>query len=147
MKISTLILATIVGAAALAVSLIATEKKSAIEIRKITPADDEILEEWLRVTKEPDVLGVDASKGKHPRWRWQVFINAAEFVRKDPLAARLDRNITAALKGVAGVTAVAREDTEVWVLQGEANGEDLVRACAVALDQLAPEIRRYMADL
>jgi hypothetical protein len=36
------------------------------------------------------------------------------------------------------------EDREVWKLQGEPTGEELVRACALALDRLAPELRKQL---
>lgn len=147
MKTILWMLFVVVIVAALAMPLVAKSKEPAIEIRKLTPADDEVLEEWERVTAEPDVLGINAARLKRAKWNWQIFINAAEFVRRDPLASRMDADITAALKQVKGVTAVAREDTEVWVVQADASGEDLVRACAKALDKLAPEIRKHLETL
>jgi len=125
----------------LVVPLVAKSKASAIEVRQITPADSEVLEEWVRVTTEEDVLGVDATRSEG-KWAWTVFICAAEFVREDPLASRLVADITAALKKVKGVTAVVREDTEVWLVQGHPTGTDLVRACSHALDRLAPDLRK-----
>jgi hypothetical protein len=137
----------LVVAIAIAVPLLAKDKPAAVEVRKITPEDSEVAEEWERVTAEPDVLGVNAARLTRAKWNWQIFINAAEFVRRDPLASRLDADITLALKKVKGVSAVAREDTEIWLVQGEAGGEDLVRACSQALDKMAPDIRKYIEDL
>lgn len=146
MKTVIWIAVVLVIAAALAVPLLAKDKTSALEVRKITPEDSEVAEEWERVTSEPDVLGVNAARLKRAKWNWQIFINAAEFVRRDPLASRLDADITVALKKVKGVSAVAREDTEIWLVQGEAGGEDLIRASARALDALAPEIRKQLEN-
>ena len=128
-------------------SLLGQEKKPAIEIRKIVPADSAIHEEWERVTAEVEILGVDAARVEQAGWNWQVFIYVAEFVRKDPLASRLQDRITSALKRVKGVKAVAREDTEVWLVRGQASGEELVRSCSIELDQLAPDLRKYLETL
>jgi hypothetical protein len=123
----------------------ADEKGNAhIEVKKVKPADDEILEEWERVTDEPDVLGVEVARTKQARWTWQVFIHAAEFVRGGTAEARLEKAVTAALRGVPGVKAVIREDREVWRLEGTPKGEEVVRACATAIDALAPEIRKHL---
>jgi hypothetical protein len=83
MKITSWIVLIIVGAVLLAVSLRGKEKKPTIEVRKIIPEDNTVLEEWQRVTNEPDILGVEAAKMNGSKWKWQVFINAAEFVRKE----------------------------------------------------------------
>ncbi len=147
MKAVLWIAVVLVVAAAIAVPLLAKEKTPPVEVRKITPEDNEVAEEWERVTSEPDVHGVSAGRLKRTKWNWQIFINSAEFVRGDPLASRLDADVTAALKKVKGVSAVVREDTEVWLLQGDASGEEIVRACAKALDTLAPEIRKHLEHL
>lgn len=136
----------LIVAAVIAVPLLAKDKTSGVEVRKITPEDSEIAEEWERVTNETDVLGVNAARLKGGKWNWQIFINAAEFVRRDPLYSRLDTDITAALKKVKGVIAVAHDDREVWLVQAEASGEDLVRACSEALDKLAPDIRKQIEN-
>jgi hypothetical protein len=123
------------------------EKPTTLEIRKIAPLDSSIAEEWERVTTEEEVLGIGAARRKNSEWNWQIFVSAAEFVRKDPLASRLDTAITSALKKLKGVKAVVREDTEVWLVKGEVGGEELVRAGSTALDALAPELRKYLAEL
>jgi hypothetical protein len=124
----------------------AREKKP-VEVRKITTRENEATEAWEHVTDEPDIFGVSAAKRDRPIWQWQVGVAVAEFVRQEPLEGRLDRAITTALGKVKGATAVAREDREVWVVQGKVSGDDLVRACAAALDQLEPEIRQHLSDL
>ena len=128
-------------------SLFGEEKKLTIEIKKVTPEDSDILEEWVRVTSEEDLLGVDAARLKQAKWNWQVSISVAEFVRKEPLASALEDKITSALKGVKGVKMVAREDREVWLVQGEVGGEELVWNCSIALEKMAPELRKYMKSL
>ena len=129
---------------ALSIRLSGESNKSAIEVRRITPADSEISEEWVRVTTEEDILGIDATRSKRGLWKWNISIYAAEFVREDALANRLDKAVTSAIRSVLGVKLVAHEDREVWILQGDPKGDDLVRACAVAIDQLAPEIRKQI---
>jgi hypothetical protein len=123
------------------------QSKKPIEVRKITPEDSSIVEEWERVTSDRDVLGVSAARSKRAKWNWQVTVNAAEFARKAPLEARLHEGILSALKKVKGVKAVVHEDREVWALEGEASGEELVRACAVVVDELADDLRKHLKSL
>lgn len=87
-----------------------------------------------RVTSEEGLLGVEVSRLEAAEPIWQIFIRAAEFVRKDPLESRLENAITIALKKVKGVKTVARQDRDVWLVHGNARGEDLVTGCSIALD-------------
>lgn len=146
MKTTYWIVVIAVSIAVLTTVLLAQRKKS-IEVRKITPEDSTVLEEWERVTNDPDVLGVSAVRSKRAKWNWQVTVSAAEFARKAPLEARLQEGILSALKKVKGVKAVAHEDTEVWVVDGEASGEDLVRAGAAVVDELAGDLRKHLQSL
>jgi hypothetical protein len=116
-------------------------EKKPIKVRKLTP------EEWERVTDEPDLFGVNAARMDHPTCHWQVGVAIAEFVRKEPLEGLLDQAITTALGKVQGARDVAREDREAWVVQGQVSGEALVRACAIALDQLEADLRQHMDNL
>ncbi len=112
--------------------------------------DDEVdgEEEWVRETDDDDVLGVDAVKLEDAdEWPWQVIIAVAEFVREDPLEDELRREMAAALRAVPGVTDVAEEDREVWIVNGQPSGEDLVRAAARVVDRLAPRTRAHVHGL
>ena len=112
--------------------------------------DDEVdgEEEWVRETDDEDVRGVDAVKLEDGvDWPWQVIIAVAEFVREDPLEAELRREMDAALRAVPGVTDVAEEDREVWIVNGQPSGEALVRAAAGVVDRLAPRARAYIDGL
>ena len=138
---------TILAAALILVfssALLGQEKKTAIEVRKVASKDISAAEEWERVTTEVDVLGVSAVRGKQPNGSWRITVNAAEFVRKDPLESRLQNAIESALKKVNGVKRVAHEDREVWLVQGEASGDELVRSCSAAVNGLAEEIRKLL---
>jgi len=134
MKTTYWIVIIVVVLAVLATALFGKEKKPSIEVRKITPEDS-------------GVLGVSAARLKRAKWNWQISISAAEFVRKDPLASRLQNAVMSALKKVKGVKSVVREDTEVWLVEGEASGEELVRACSGAVDELDADIRSYLKSL
>lgn len=138
------IVLVVVVASLLVLPLFGKNKPSTVEVRQITPEDSSVLEEWIRVTNDEDILGVSAVRLDRAKWNWQLSVAAAEFVRREPLASRLDRDLTAALKKVKGVTGVAREDTEVWLVHGNPKGDDLVRACAQVLELLAPEIRQQL---
>jgi hypothetical protein len=115
-----------------------------IEVTKVDPPDDdELLEQWSRgdVGDRNDVealLPLD-----HP---WQIVVGLAEFVREDPLETQMSDAVYAALTGVAGVTRVAREDTEVWLAWGTPSGADLVRAVARVVDELLPAVEEDRAQ-
>jgi hypothetical protein len=110
--------------------------------------DEEILEEWSRVTDESDLFGVYAvrSEAEGP-WQWQVIVAAMEFVREEPLESQLRTAITAALKTVSGVTQAQEEDREVWIVDGSPLGPSLVEAVANAIDGLAAELTEFMNEL
>jgi hypothetical protein len=112
------------------------------EIRQIPTAelDGEADEAWERLTDDSDFLGVEATKlAGMPRWH--VFVAVAEFLGEDPLESELRRRMAAALGGVAGAGHVAEEDREVWIVTGSPSGEDLIRAAAEVVDDLAARAR------
>jgi hypothetical protein len=105
-------------------------------------------EAWVRETDDPDVLGVEAVRLQDTdEWSWQVTVSVAEFIRDDPLEAELRREIVAALRSVPGVTDVAEEDREVWIVDGNPPGEALVRASAQVVDRLATLARKHIDTL
>ncbi len=119
-----------------------------IDVRQEPPADEEIAEEWSRHTSEPDVCWVGASRWVDGGdWPWQVHVAAAEFVRDGPLSAAMDAGVYEALVAVDGVTDVAREDTEVWIVAGDPAGADLVRVVASFIDTIRDDIREHIRRL
>lgn len=107
--------------------------------------DEELDEEWIRETDEPGVRNVGANK--FPDYGWQVSIWAAEFVREDPLESTMRERLAARLVTVPGVTNVWEEDREIWHVDGSPNGEDLTRAAAEVIDDLADQIRSHIGGL
>ena len=91
---------------------------SDVQVEKIMSVDQEILEEWGRVTSEPDLLGVGAVRIPSDDWPWQVHVSVMEFIRAEPLESELAVAISAALAAVPGVTKAAREDREQWAIKG-----------------------------
>ena len=118
-----------------------------IRIERIKPRDEELLEEWVRITGEKDILGVCAARMSQSDWPWQVSIYVAEFIRSEPLQSELFDAITSALSGVPGVARAVQEDREVWAVQGNVAGDALVRACSLALNRLAQPLRDAYAAL
>lgn len=108
---------------------------SEIKIQQVEPEDDEIREEWIRVT-ESDVLSVDATLTSGD-WPWQVAIPAMEFIRVEPLESELVAAVSAALAAVPGVTGAHHEDREVWIVTGDSDGPSLVLAAGAVLDRFA----------
>lgn len=101
--------------------------------------DEELAEEWIRETDEPEVRNVGAIKWLEGEW--QVSIWAAEFVREEPLKSQMGLMLTEALQAVPGVTSVWQEDREVWHIGGTPTGSELTRAAAAVIDSLAEDIR------
>lgn len=102
-------------------------------------------EGWLRLTNEPQIGCVEAIRHKlKGPWQWSVTVSVMELVREDPLEADIRKAIAAELRGVSGVTDVAEQDREIWVVDGSPSGEDLVRATARAVDGLADRARDHL---
>ncbi len=99
--------------------------------------------EWVSKTNEPDILGVGASRERGDRY-WAVSVNVAEFIREDPLESEFRKLVSSALSRVKGVVSVEEEDREVWLVKGDANGSELVRATVKALQTISPKLRAYM---
>jgi hypothetical protein len=105
------------------------------------------LQEWVRETDD-DVRGVGAlQREARGRWTWQVFVSVAEFLREEPLEGEMRAAVDHAIRSVAGVTEVAEEDREVWILSGEPSGEELVRSVGEAVDRLASRARVHIEEL
>lgn len=103
--------------------------------------------EWVRETDD-DVRGVGALQlADEGRWTWQIFVSMAEFVREEPLETEMRAAVDQAIRAVAGVTEVAEEDREVWILSGDPMGEELVRSVGAAVDRLAPRARLHIEEL
>jgi hypothetical protein len=111
------------------------------DVRQIEPDDDEIAEEWLRETDEPEVRGVGAHYADDGGG-WIVDVWAQEFYRQDPLGVELRQRIQASLRAVDGVTDVYEHDNESWGVAGTPSGEALTRAAATVVDELADRMRQ-----
>ena len=110
---------------------------SEIVAKQIAPQDEEILEEWIRVTDDKHILGVGVTRMLGDEWPWQVGVYVAEYIREDPLQSELHDSITGALSALPGVVQAVHEDREHWAVQGDVNGEELIGACAAVLDRFA----------
>jgi hypothetical protein len=116
-------------------------------IRRVPDDQLDGLEGWERLTSEPEVRGVGATRLDDPEWPWTVDVWAMEFVREEPLEGQLRDRIATALTAVAAVTAVAEEDREVWIVAGSPGGDELVRAVAKVVDEFAERIRAHIESL
>jgi hypothetical protein len=118
------------------------ESVTTFPIRQNKPLDATIDEEWQREIAEPrmrDIHGVSATKVGRQKWPWNVTVAITEFVRDTPLEVTLRKRIMSALRTVPGVTDVAEDDRERWVVRGNPSGKALVEAVAVVVDELAPQ--------
>lgn len=115
---------------------------STIKVKQLEPEDDEITEEWTRVTDTPHLLGTGAHKWEGDGdWPWTVTVRVAEYYRSEPLESELNAAIGEALESVEGVEKAAHEDRGRWVIQGEPDGKALVIAVAKVLDQFVDRTR------
>jgi hypothetical protein len=71
-------------------------------------------------------------------------VAAAEFIRNEPLESTFRARLDEELRAVAGVTGVAEEDREVWIVAGDPTGAALTRAAALVVDELASRIREEL---
>ncbi len=116
--------------------------------QRVEPLDSGVAEAWTRLTEEQHVRGVSATRLKNSgEWAWQLEVWAMEFVREQPLETELRAAIESALAAVSGVRAVESEDREVWVVDGDLDGEALVGAVAGAVDGFSDRIRAHIAAL
>jgi hypothetical protein len=63
------------------------------------------------------------------------------------LEGELRAMVDQAIRSVPGVTEVAEEDREIWILSGDPSGEALVRSVGEAVDRLAPRARAHLDQL
>ncbi len=118
------------------------------EIRRVPNdhVDEEFEQAWIRRTDEPDLRSVSAQefsiRHNSPNGGWQVTVAAMEFVRGSETEADLRRGIISALRAIPEVTNVYEEDREVWGVDGNPSGDELVAAAADVVDQFADRIRR-----
>lgn len=104
-------------------------------------------EGWSRVVDEEDedILGVGVSRLRGDTWHWEIGVNAAEFVREEPFESTFRDAIESALRRVRGITDVVEEDREIWLAAGkDADGEQILRSVARALDAMADDIESAM---
>lgn len=104
------------------------------DVEQITPADDELEQEWVR-RSDDEFRFVGAHKPYD--YMWQVTLAIAEFLREEPLESEMRREMDRVLRAVPAVTDVTEGDREVWDVAGSPTGEDLVRAAASVVDDIA----------
>ncbi|HEY3907702.1 MAG TPA: hypothetical protein VGM14_27620 [Streptosporangiaceae bacterium] len=113
------------------------------EIRLVPPDESDVDELWQRLTDEPDIRGIEAWADREFEG-WCVEVSAQEFIRHDPLGTELRQRMQAALRSVEGVTEVDPHDNESWLVTGQPSGQQLARAAAEVVDELADQLRAGM---
>jgi hypothetical protein len=115
-------------------------------VHSVVPSDDELAEEWLRESDDPDIRFVGATKSRADG-EWQLTATAMCFVRKEPLESDLRQAMASALGEVPGVSGVWEEDREIWHVDGNPNGGDLTRAAAQVIDAFGDRLREHYNSL
>jgi hypothetical protein len=116
-------------------------------VRRIPDDDVDGAEGSERLTDEPEIRGVGAMRHEDDEWPWSVDSWVMQFVREEPLESEIRHAMIATLWAVPGVTAVAEEDREVWIVAGNPSGEALVRAAARVADAFADRARTHIGPL
>lgn len=112
-----------------------------IRIEQLDPDDDEIEEVWSHTAAGQPLLRVTAQKWKEMgRFRWQVCAQLPALVQDPLLSEQLGLRLYDALKNTRHVVAVGREDVDVWVVDGEPHGGELVANAGAALVSCLPAI-------
>jgi hypothetical protein len=134
---------------ALLLASLARMRVAGDDIRRVAAddADGEVFEAWERVTAEPDIRGVYASKTPDTVWTWRVEIAVLEFVRAEPLVSEVNSRLEAALAAVPGVTAVTGEDRDVLIVAGVPAGRALMIAATTVIDALSDDLRAHYNSL
>ena len=112
---------------------------SSVEIKQLSPVDDEIAEEWHRICESHliDIHGVYAAKWKEGEYRWELTFAAGEFIREEPFVQKLNEAVFSAISSVDGVKEAHAEDTEKYIIAGEIEGRDLINSVSLAIDEFA----------
>jgi hypothetical protein len=123
-----------------------TMKSITVGVNQTKPDDERHLEQWVSDFPDMDILGVAAYKFDESASPWGIYVYAAEFIREDPLEYKLHQGITEVLEKLPGVTKAFQEDREVWVITGNASGEELMKACLTKLLELYPELKKSIRE-
>lgn len=112
-----------------------------IRIEQLDPDDDEIEESWSHTSAAQPLVRVTAQKWKEgDRFRWQVCAYLPTLVHDPVWSEQLGRRLYDALRNTRDVVDVGREDVEVWVVDGEPQGRELVANAGAALASCIPAI-------
>jgi len=119
---------------------------ASISVKKFDNSDKEILEEWGRIDEldDKDLQNINAIKSDHPQYPWSMSFGATDWIREEPYIGILCERLNEALVALPGISWAVQEDRDYWVLEGEASGDELVRAGAVAVDKFLSEYRDQM---
>lgn len=103
------------------------------------------IERWTRTSTDGDVSALGASVSSAPGNNvWLVFVNAAEFLRQEPLESEFRTAIVAALSAVRDVANVTEEDRETWLVYG-GSGRAILEGVSIAIDQMYPRVSAFMS--
>lgn len=90
---------------------------------------------------------VDAGYHRHNRkWRWCVSVAATEGARDDVIQPALNASVEAAIRSFPQVREVYHQDREVWLVSGQFDGEEMVRAVSAAAVAFVPAINALYDD-
>lgn len=105
-------------------------------------------DEWGRRLSDDDqdVFGVSVSlnRGVGDAPFWSVLVAPMEFCRTDPLESELAQALTLALAAVPRVSRAIEEDREIWLVEGDPSGPDLVRAASLVVDSFRDRIENEL---
>lgn len=115
-----------------------------ITLHQIPPMDEAIADHWETNAEDIDLFGISALCEPAMQYPWSMCINAAEFVRTEPLQSLFRQQISDALAAVEGVSGLEEAGQDVWLIGGEPTGPALIEAVLAVLLALESEIRRCL---
>ena len=117
-----------------------SQDKHQIDINQLSTIQEGVLDHWEATAENVDLFGVAAVKSNTAEYQWSIVINAAEFIREEPLETKFRSKILDSLKGLKSVNKIEEVDREVWVVDGDPGGRALLDAVIGVLIELEPEI-------
>ena len=119
-----------------------------IQIERAIPDDTEIAELWVRVLGEDysrsikELHSIDAHRFRNSdRFSWVVGCGAAETIKVDPYWSNLSSAMFAALQELPSVHDVGQDEHHEWLVDGDVDGKDLVRAAARVTDRFLAQYK------
>ena len=107
-----------------------------IKVSRHKPIDLETTDIWERVgeTLNKPFQQVILTKSADAEFAWTLRVSAGQFFRNGEVAEQFSQEIYQSLIRVPGVRGVGRQDDDSWAIDGDCDGETLIKVASLAND-------------